>query len=59
MELGASWRKIRLCTFELMRSNKALEQSVNGWQVGAAGACEQFAPAAPGIGVPRPAQRER
>ncbi len=40
-------------------SNNALEQSVNGWRVGAAGASEHFAPAAPSTGVPRSAQRGR
>ena len=46
-------------TNSLLQPNYALEQSVSGWRVGAAGACEQFAPAAPRIGIPRPAQRER
>jgi hypothetical protein len=39
--------------------NYALERSVNGSAVGAAGAWESLAPAAPTIGVPRPAQRGR
>lgn len=43
----------------LVPPNNALEQSVHGWWVGSAGAREQFAPAAPRIGVPRPAQRGR
>ena len=42
-----------------MLPNYAFEQSGNGWRVGAAGAWEQFAPAAPGTGVPRSAQRGR
>ena len=42
-----------------MQPNYALEQSVTGWWVGAAGAWEILAPAAPGTGVPRPAQRGR
>ena len=42
-----------------VRSNQALERSVKGMAVGAAGACEQCAPAAPGTAVPRPAQRGR
>jgi hypothetical protein len=43
----------------LLLPNYALERSVNGWWVGAAGALEIIAPAAPDIGVPRPAQRGR
>jgi hypothetical protein len=42
-----------------MRSNYALERSVTGSAVGAAGALEIVAPAAPGAALPRPAQRER
>jgi hypothetical protein len=42
-----------------MRSNYALERSVNGLAVGAAGAREIVAPAAPGNGLARPAQRGR
>jgi hypothetical protein len=40
-----------------MTSNYALERGVGGLAVGAAGAWEILAPAAPTIGVPRPAQR--
>ena len=40
-------------------SNYALERSVNDWWVGAAGAVDIVAPAAPAIAVPRPAQRGR
>jgi hypothetical protein len=39
--------------------NYALERSVKGLAKGAAGAWESFAPAAPGIAVPRSAQRGR
>jgi len=39
--------------------NYALEQSVKASRVGAAGASEHFAPAAPGQALPRPAQRRR
>jgi hypothetical protein len=39
--------------------NYALERSVKGLAVGAAGAWEILAPAAPAIGVLRPAQRGR
>ena len=39
--------------------NKALERSVTGWRLGAGGARTIVAPAAPGTGVPRPAQRGR
>jgi hypothetical protein len=42
-----------------MLPNYAFEQSGNGWRVGAAGAWEQSAPAAPSTGVPRSAQRGR
>jgi hypothetical protein len=42
-----------------MRPNYALERSEKGLQPGAAGASESLAPAAPGIGEPRPAQRGR
>jgi hypothetical protein len=40
-------------------SNYALERSVKGLAVGAAGAREIVAPAAPSWAVPRPAQRGR
>jgi len=40
-------------------SNYALERSVTGLAVGAAGAWEMLAPAAHGWPVPRPAQRGR
>jgi hypothetical protein len=43
----------------LVRSNYALERSVNGLQLGTVGAQEIMAPAAPGSGFPRPAQRGR
>ncbi len=43
----------------MMLSNYALERSVRGLAVGAAGAWEILAPAAPTTGVPRPAQRGR
>ncbi len=39
--------------------NYALERSVTGWRVGAAGARKILAPAAPGQALPRPAQRKR
>jgi hypothetical protein len=39
--------------------NYALERSVKAWRVGAAGASEIVAPAAPGKRVARPAQRGR
>ena len=39
--------------------NYALERSVRSLAVGAAGALEIVAPAAPSCGVPRPAQRGR
>ena len=39
--------------------NYALEQSVKCWWVGASGALEIIAPAAPSLAVSRPAQRER
>jgi hypothetical protein len=42
-----------------LRSNYALERSVKGLTVGAAGARTIVAPAAPGAALPRPAQRER
>jgi hypothetical protein len=42
-----------------MPSNNALERSVTGLAVGAAGASEIVAPAAPGSALPRPAQRGR
>ena len=44
--------------FEL-RSNYALERSVTGLSERAAGARTIFAPASPGLGFPRPAQRGR
>jgi hypothetical protein len=40
-------------------SNYALERSVKAWQGCAAGAWNDFAPAAPSEALPRPAQRER
>jgi hypothetical protein len=40
-------------------SNYALERAVKGWRVGAAGASEIIAPAAPSKLVARPAQRGR
>src|ERR1700741_866686 len=40
-------------------SSNALERSVTGWAVGAAGACEECAPAAPGAVLSWPAQRGR
>jgi len=43
----------------LVLSNYALERSVNGWRLGAAGAPEIIAPAAPGLCLARPAQRGR
>jgi hypothetical protein len=39
--------------------NYALERSVKGWRLGAAGAREIIAPAAPGECLARPAQRGR
>jgi len=42
-----------------MLHNYALERSVRGLAKGAAGARTIMAPAAPGTGVPRPAQRGR
>jgi hypothetical protein len=42
-----------------MTPNHALERSVKGLAVGAAGAWNDCAPAAPGPALPRPAQRER
>ena len=45
--------------YNFMRSNNALERSVKGSAVGAAGASDDFAPAAPGRAAPRPAQRGR
>ena len=39
--------------------NNALERSGKGWRVGAAGAWESLAPAAPGDRFARPAQRGR
>jgi len=42
-----------------MRSNYALERTVKGLALGAAGALAIVAPAAPGSALPRPAQRER
>ena len=42
-----------------MTPNKALERAVKGLAVGAAGARNIIAPAAPGRVVPRPAQRGR
>jgi hypothetical protein len=39
--------------------NYALERPVTGLAVGAAGALEIIAPAAPGSAFPRPAQRGR
>ena len=42
-----------------MMSNHAFERSVNGLAQGAAGAGKIFAPAAPGKGLARPAQRGR
>jgi hypothetical protein len=39
--------------------NYALERAVKGLAVGAAGARTIVAPAAPGAGFPRPAQRGR
>ena len=39
--------------------NNALERSVTGLALGAAGASDEFAPAAPGSAPPRSAQRER
>jgi len=42
-----------------MASNYPLERSVTGSVVGAAGAFDILAPAAPGSGIPRPAQRGR
>ena len=41
------------------RPNKALERAVKDLAVSAASACEQSAPAAPGLASPRPAQRGR
>jgi hypothetical protein len=46
-------------TSRVMTPNYALERSVKGWWVGAAGAWESLAPASPATGVPRPAQRGR
>ena len=43
----------------MLPSNYALERSVKGLAVGAAGARKIVAPAAPGSPLPRPAQRER
>jgi hypothetical protein len=42
-----------------MTPNYALERSVKGSVVGAGGAQNIIAPAAPGSGFPRPAQRGR
>ena len=42
-----------------MLPNYALERSVKSLRVGAAGAREHCAPAAPGAALPRPAQRRR
>jgi hypothetical protein len=42
-----------------MTPNYALERSVKGWRVGAAGALESLAPAAPSARLARPAQRGR
>jgi hypothetical protein len=42
-----------------MTPNYALERSVKAWRVGAAGAWEIIAPAAPCERIARPAQRER
>ena len=39
--------------------NNALERVVTSLEVGAAGACEEFAPAALGSALPRAAQRGR
>ena len=39
--------------------NNALERAMRGLARGAAGASEEFAPAAPGLALPRPAQRRR
>ncbi len=46
-------------TPELLTSNYALERSVRGLAVGAAGARKIVAPAAPSSVVARPAQRGR
>ncbi len=43
----------------LAQPNYALERAVIAWRVGAAGAWESLAPAAPGKRRARPAQRER
>ena len=46
--------------FALIRApNHALERSVRGLARGAAGATESLAPATPGRGIARPAQRRR
>jgi hypothetical protein len=42
-----------------VKSNYALERPVKSLRVGAAGAREYCAPAAPGAALPRPAQRGR
>jgi len=42
-----------------MSSNYALERSVKGWLVGAAGTSESIAPATPSKRLARPAQRGR
>ena len=42
-----------------MMPNNALERSVTRLAMGAAGASESLAPAAPGSAIPRPAQRGR
>jgi len=42
-----------------MPSNYALERPAKSLRVGAAGARNDCAPAAPGSALPRPAQRER
>ena len=42
-----------------MTPNYALERAVRGWSKRAAGALEEFAPAARNVGCARPAQRGR
>ena len=45
--------------YEFAMPNNALERSVKSIRVGAAGAWNYFAPAAPSWAFPRPAQRGR
>jgi hypothetical protein len=56
---AGSWYYVVAASLRQLRPNYALERSVTGLAVGAAGAWESLAPAAPTTGVPRPAQRGR